>query len=298
MKLSESQIKQVVQDYRTKGFAVIEDFLTSQEVDELRNEINNYVQEEAARLNPDGRVTVGEIWEHPDKNEYYAACADGQVRLFYEPYAVDKKEGRLTVKPEKGICKMGYALHNHKPAIMNFIRSPKIVELFKALDFEDPTLIQTMINFKNPKIGAEFLPHQDAQYLTTSEPGNLIGFWFALDDATAQNGCVDVIPGSNKWALVRRYVKCPGGKKADGTIFEWTAKRPIYAEKSYVKIETKKGALVLINGLLVHKSGPNNTDKSRMAFVFHAFDKSSCSYAADGWLPADCKAFAPIYTTK
>lgn len=292
--VSEEQIKNAAESYEKNGFAVIEDFLTAEEVQQIKEETINYVKEESARMNPGGRVSPGEIWEQPEKNEYYGACSDSKVRVFYEPYAVDRKESKLTIPPEQAACKLGFALHKYKPFFMDIVRRKKIIDMFKALEYNDPMLIQTMVNFKNPKVGGEFIPHQDTSYLTTTDPQHVVGFWFALDDATVENGCLDVIPGSHKWALNRRYVRCKDGKKPDGSILEWTGPMAIYDEKMYIKVPTKRGALVLIHGLLVHKSEPNGTDKSRWAFAFHAFDKKKCSYV-DGWLPSNCAAFVPIY---
>lgn len=288
-------LKKAVDDYNENGYAIIEDFLTADEVQAIKDETLRFVRQEAARLNPDGRLTKGEVWEDIDQNDYIAACVDGKVRVYYEPGAVDRTPTggsgyRLKTTPEAAVCKVAHAVHNASPFFRRFVRSPKILEMFAALEYEQPTMIQTMVNFKNPRVGGEFIPHQDSQYVTTTSPQHVVGFWFALDDATKENGSVDVIPGSHRWALVRRYIR---SGKPDGPRYEWTGPMPIYAQQSYVNLSAKKGSLVLINGLLVHKSEPNRTDKSRMAIVFHAYDKSKCSFV-EGWLPTDCPAFEPL----
>lgn len=48
-------------------------------------------------------------------------------------------------------------------------------------------------------------PHQDASYLYT-EPVNVVGFWIALEDATLENGCLWMSPGSHKSGVHRRFV--------------------------------------------------------------------------------------------
>src|SRR6218665_1271866 len=45
-------------------------------------------------------------------------------------------------------------------------------------------------------------PHQDATYLFT-EPLSVLGFWMALDDASAENGCLSFIPGSHRGQIIR-----------------------------------------------------------------------------------------------
>jgi len=41
------------------------------------------------------------------------------------------------------------------------------------------------------------IPHQDATYLACKPP-RIVGVWFALEDATVDNGCLWFIPGSHK----------------------------------------------------------------------------------------------------
>jgi len=65
------------------------------------------------------------------------------------------------------------------------------------LDFKDPRVLQSMLIFKQPKIGGVVPPHQDSTFLYT-EPLSARGFWFALEDCTAQNGALSFAPGSHK----------------------------------------------------------------------------------------------------
>jgi phytanoyl-CoA hydroxylase len=51
-----------------------------------------------------------------------------------------------------------------------------------------------MYIFKQPFIGGEIDCHQDSTFLYT-DPLSCIGFWFALEDATVDNGCLYAIPG-------------------------------------------------------------------------------------------------------
>ena len=75
----------------------------------------------------------------------------------------------------------------------------------------DPGLIQSMILFKQPRIGGEVSMHQDATFLHT-RPQSCIGFWFALEDATVENGCLFGLPGlaGRRLAERFRYADGPG----------------------------------------------------------------------------------------
>lgn len=47
--------------------------------------------------------------------------------------------------------------------------------------------------------------HQDSSFLYT-EPLSAVGFWFALEDCTAENGCLSFIPGSHKGILGKELI--------------------------------------------------------------------------------------------
>ena len=46
-------------------------------------------------------------------------------------------------------------------------------------------------------------PHQDGTFLN-NDPLRLVGFWFPLDDATLENGCLWFVPGSHARPVTRR----------------------------------------------------------------------------------------------
>lgn len=54
-----------------------------------------------------------------------------------------------------------------------------------------------LMNWQQPGIGGEVVPHQDNSFLYT-EPTTCTGLWLALEDATITNGCLWAIPGSQK----------------------------------------------------------------------------------------------------
>ena len=61
-----------------------------------------------------------------------------------------------------------------------------------------------MYIFKHPGIGGEVGWHQDATYLHTT-PITVTGFWFALDDADRDNGCLLALPGAHRGPLRKRF---------------------------------------------------------------------------------------------
>ena len=89
----------------------------------------------------------------------------------------------------------------------------------------DPLAIQSMYIFKQPHIGGEVGCHQDATFLYT-EPMSVTGFWFAIEDATVENGCLWAQPGGHRGPL-RSASSAPASD--DGTTFV-TARRHAAAD--------------------------------------------------------------------
>ncbi|MFM8778339.1 MAG: phytanoyl-CoA dioxygenase family protein, partial [Acidimicrobiaceae bacterium] len=71
----------------------------------------------------------------------------------------------------------------------DFSHSTRLAAVADSVGLKQPQLLQSMYIFKQPRIGGEVTCHVDHTYLWT-EPQSVIGFWFAIDDATTQNGCM------------------------------------------------------------------------------------------------------------
>ncbi|MCA1557334.1 MAG: phytanoyl-CoA dioxygenase family protein, partial [Acidobacteria bacterium] len=119
--------------------------------------------------------------------------------------------------------------------------------------------------------------HQDSTFLYT-EPMSVVGLWFALEDATRENGCLWAIPGGHSLGLRKRFVRAPEG----GTRFE-TYDSSEWPLDNLVPLEVKKGALIVLNGLLPHLSYANRSALSRQAYTLHVID-GACFYPKENWL--------------
>ena len=63
-----------------------------------------------------------------------------------------------------------------------------------------------MYIFKQPGIGGEVRWHQDATFFD-STPISVTTFWFALEDATVENGCLWAEPGGHRGPLRERFLR-------------------------------------------------------------------------------------------
>jgi phytanoyl-CoA hydroxylase len=134
-----------------------------------------------------------------------------------------------------------------------------------------------MLIFKQPSIGGEVSWHQDSSFLYTV-PQSVTGFWFALEEATLENGCLWGLLGEHTRGLRSRFRRIDGRLQTEelpgGLDFDDTAKTPL---------EVPAGTLVVLDGLLPHYSAPNHSQKSRYAYTLHAIS-AAAQYPQDNWL--------------
>jgi phytanoyl-CoA hydroxylase len=198
------------------------------------------------------------------------------VHCFFEEEALDA-EGRPRVPKMQAINKIGHALHDLDPVFERFSRDPRLAELVHDLGVIEPQLWQSMLIFKQPRIGGEVTWHQDASFLATV-PESVVGLWFALEDANLDNGCLWVEPGGHRGPLRERYVHEGGAltmQPLDAT--PWPG-----AERARA-LPVPAGTLVVLHGLLPHYSAPNRSAVSRMAYTLHVTD-GRARYSVLNWL--------------
>ncbi len=202
-----------------------------------------------------------------------AASAD-QVRCFFEEEAFDA-DGRLVVDKARAINKIGHALHDRDAAFDHFSRDPRLAVIAADLGVVDPLLMQSMLIFKQPHIGGEVVWHQDASFLI-NEPHSVVGFWWALEDAALDNGCLWV--ADQRGPLRERYVR-----RGDGFVTEPLDATPWPSGDDIRPLEVKAGTLVIFDGLLPHASAPNRSANSRLAYSLHVVD-GRAAWSPLNWL--------------
>ncbi|MDZ7644693.1 MAG: phytanoyl-CoA dioxygenase family protein [Woeseiaceae bacterium] len=258
--------------YRDAGVLILEDFVSPDSCRELQQRALELV----AEFDPADLKSVFSTTRQTQLDDRYFIESGDKIRFFLEEDAFDGA-GNLRQPREQCLNKIGHAMHDLDPVFERFSHSDKLAGLADSIGYADPVIIQSMYIFKPPHIGGEVVCHQDSTYLYT-EPESCTGFWFALEDATVDNGCMYFIPGEHRGPLRQRNRRVTDTQLAtealDATPFPERSKQPA---------EARAGALVLFDGRTPHLSGPNRSERSRHAYTLHAIDRH-CHYPADNWL--------------
>lgn len=206
---------------------------------------------------------------------YFLDSGD-KIRFFLEKEAIDET-GELKSDRQLCINKIGHALHDLDPTFNCFSRQHKIALLAQDLGIVSPLLVQSMYLCKQPYIGDEVTCHQDATYLYTKEQP-VTGLWFALEDATIENGCLWAIPGGHKTPLKSRMIR-DKNDRVSTEIYDNSA----WTLEKMVPLETPAGSVIVLHGLLPHMSKENLSPRSRHAYSLHLISSRS-EYPANNWL--------------
>lgn len=258
--------------YERDGFLVLEHFVPTNECDRLRSRAEELV----SAFDPSGVISIFSTQEQTRTSDDYFLESGDKIRFFFEENAFNS-DGSLRQSKEQSINKIGHALHDLDPVFDKFSRGGAIRELVTDLGIERPLLLQSMYIFKQPNIGGEVICHQDGTFLYT-DPLQMVGLWFALEDATLVNGCLWAIPGGHQAGLKSRFLRADGG----GTRFETFDESP-WPEEKLLPLEVEKGTLIVLHPLLPHLSRENRSNKSRHAYTLHVID-GVARYPPDNWL--------------
>ena len=255
--------------FREEGYLVLEGFAEEAACLAVRERAEAIV----AGFDFGGDISVFSTTEQSHAQDEYFLTSAYAVRCFLESGTELAELGEGEVP---AVNKIGHALHDLDPVFEEFSYTSELARLLGELGYEQPAFIQSMYIFKSPGLGGEVVPHCDHSFLWT-EPQSVCAFWFAIDDATCENGCLWVQPGGHRHPPKTRF-RLEGA----GTITDVLDDSP-YDRDAFVPVEAPRGTLVVLHGQLPHFSEHNYSPLPRHAYTLHAID-TACEYLEDNWL--------------
>lgn len=143
---------------------------------------------------------------------------------------------------------------------------PGLIAVLTRLIAEPPVMFQDMALVKPHRIGSEKPWHQDCAYFDLPLGTTVVGVWIALDEATGDNGCMHITPGSHKEGPMVHF------KRRDWQICDTHV--PVSRN---VIVPLKPGGCLFFHGLMYHGTPANRSNKRRRALQFHYKPASSGS---------------------
>jgi len=163
--------------------------------------------------------------------------------------------------PEDVIAKV-FKLHR-RPAFASFLRTPDLLPIITGLlGTNDVDCFLSQFIFKNP--GAWGQPwHQDSYYFPFTPARPIVGLWLAVTEATLENGCLHVLPGSHV-EPVHEHIpdQRPGANYGYMEIVD-------HDMDGQMPTLMQPGDLLVFDSHLMHRSTDNVSNGIRAAMVFH-----------------------------
>jgi phytanoyl-CoA hydroxylase len=266
-----------VASFDRDGFVVVDGFASKAACSALKAAAEQIVDE----FQPPARPSVFRTDEQTRVSDREFLRSAGGVSCFFEAEAF-ADDGSLLHEKSLSINKIGHAMHDLHPEFERFTYTPGLADVAADIGLADALALQSMYIFKQPLIGGEVGCHQDATFLYT-DPVTVIGFWFAIEDATLENGCLWAAPGGHRTAL-RKLFKRADQSDEVGTVFVELDPTPLpVPPDELVPLEVSAGTLVVLHGLLPHWSDVNRSPKSRHAYSVHCIS-AAAAYPSWNWL--------------
>jgi len=220
--------------YEERGYVIVQDLFTPSQVETMQGRIVD--------------IAEGRVPEFPAKD-------------------VEFESGDSNVPQSKLVRKINRCAENDK-VFFELAGNPATLDVVEALIGPDIKLFGSQC-FMKPPGGVEKPYHQDSAYFTI-EPLSLVTCWIALDNVTEENGCMWVIPGSQRGDLFDHSQPWEVGGRTDMQVPDDKIDRSQEAP-----IHLTPGSCSFHHSKLLHRSGPNHSDRPRRGLAIHYMSAQS-----------------------
>jgi phytanoyl-CoA hydroxylase len=227
--------EQQIQQFKVNGFLVVEDVLSADELEVLAEQTD--------------RIAAGEVEHIPDTSiQLEQVFRDGSKPVTNQVLSVRKL----------------YNLAVYDDVMWSHVCNPKIVDIIAALlGTDDIKMYGDQLFMKAPGVGTAQGWHQDSASWRDILPMDLVSAWTSIDHATEENGCLNFIPGTHRWGMLRgeRLQRFRDDFGSD----PW----PI------VPVPLRPGSISFHHSLTLHQSNANHSHKRRRGYAVHYMRASS-----------------------
>jgi hypothetical protein len=232
------------EQYERDGFVVRDGVLDDAELDELRTACETLCVRLANHSNDARKVDV---------SQFYVFETDEQLNVMikWEP-------------DDRGVIQGVEPLAHLDPTLERYGLHPALAEPARALlDVDDIALYTEKLNVKRRGVGGAYALHRDLPYWLpdADDAHHMITALLALDDSRADNGALEVLPGSH-------LIADPPFKQSE-LEFERNELDPDRMDTSaMIPVEMVAGSAVFFGPMLIHRSSANRGSTDRRALLY------------------------------
>ncbi|MCZ7646403.1 MAG: phytanoyl-CoA dioxygenase family protein [Planctomycetota bacterium] len=215
-----------LESYREQGFLVVEGLVTPAELQELKDDMV--------------KLCRG-AYAHPALPPLGPEVSDQEALEHY-------------------LCI--HQVHRVSPVMMKYVKHEGMARIMSGIIAPNVKCMQSMLFVKPPEYPGQAW-HQDELYIPTRDR-SLTGGWIAMDDATIENGCLWVVPGSHRDGYL-----WPQQANNNPDEFDFAPESFGFDESKELPVEVPAGSVVFFNGYLLHRSRKNRSNRYRRVLVNH-----------------------------
>ncbi len=239
---------EIKESFDRDGYVVVHDIIDDVALAPIRNLISSRVDTYAVEQHTQGKLS-SLYAEEPFESRYARICSEQSLSPRDWPFGSFGREF--------------YDLYT-LPDVLNVLRL--------ILGTEVSNLGSPALRTKLPgSVITSFPWHQDSQYVDQAEVGKkekhtehlpMVTVWIPLVEATIENGCCWVLPGSHRWGLL------DGARGEDHNI---RMEEDVETRGTPTPIPLAPGGALFMTNLCVHTSKMNTTTESRWSIDFRYF---------------------------
>jgi ectoine hydroxylase-related dioxygenase (phytanoyl-CoA dioxygenase family) len=224
--------QQQIDQYNEQGFLVVENVLTAEEISALQSDFDNWVEESRQHEAP------------------YGDTLDGRARFDIEgDHSADHPSLRRVTSPTEISDAFKHAALKSKLAKISG----------QLIGGNGARLHHSKVNSKLPHTATQVKWHQDFPF-TPHTNDDLVTSLLMVSDVTAENGPLQVVPGSHKGTLFPHWHDDQFTGAVSSEVEEQLCQKP-------VSCFAPSGSVCFMHSRLLHASSPNNTELPRTLFI-------------------------------
>jgi ectoine hydroxylase-related dioxygenase (phytanoyl-CoA dioxygenase family) len=168
----------------------------------------------------------------------------------------------------------------YEPALVGNVFEARATSIARQLIGDDATLDYDQFLAKRPaRPAAVFAWHQDLGYWPTGTPDTrTVTCSLALDDATPENGCLQVVPGSHLEPELRPHRPAAWSTAPELREEAHTLIADLGDDERIVTLPVRRGGITVHNERIVHGSPGNRSSGWRRTYVIAHRSRATVAY--------------------